>query len=159
MAIKYVCNNEDLIKQIAHAVFGSDEDIRFTEEFVPKAGRIPAPKRDNFSQFLTYGPKYLWAVFPDDSTIKPVGFILIADRPHFNSIGFGINKRFSKQGLMSKAWLEIKNSPEWNQVTFPLFGNTSQRNIAANKFLQKIGFKFLNGFEFMGEPSNHYEYS
>lgn len=163
MTIKYIgrherIQNRELLNQISTAIFGTPEDINFAEEFVPPAGKIPNPKVANFAGFLVNGPKHLWAVFSDDNPKIPVGFILIADMPHTNSIGFCIKRNFAIKGLMRQAWEEIKNSSEWGNITFPLYGSTSQRNAAANQFLTNIGLKFIEETNFAGEPSNKYQY-
>lgn len=163
MTIKYVgrperVQNRELLNKIAEAIFGAPEDVLFAEEFVPPAGKIPSPKVANFAGFLFNSPKHLWAIFSDDNPKIPVGFILIADMPDTNSIGFCIKRNFARKGLMRQAWEEIKNSHEWGNITFPLYGSTSQRNAAANQFLTNIGFKFIEETNFAGEPSNKYLY-
>ena len=100
-----------LINAMAQAVYGTAEDAAFTEEFVPPAGRVPAPKVASFAGFMQRAPQCLWAVYSDDSQSEVVGFILIGNQPHPNAIGFGIKKSFAGKGIMRKAWEEIKTHP------------------------------------------------
>lgn len=44
--------NSELIKQIAISVFGTQDDIDFTEKYVPAHGRVPGNKVSVFKQFL-----------------------------------------------------------------------------------------------------------
>ena len=163
MTIKYIgrherVQNRELLNQISTAIFGTPEDVLFAEEFVPPDGKIPNPKVATFVNFLTNYTNHLWGIFADDNLKIPVGFILIADNPHPNSIGFCIKRKFARKGLMRQAWEEIRKSPQWQSIDFPLFGQTSQRNTAANQFLTNIGFKFIEETNFAGEPSNKYLY-
>ena len=163
MTIKYIgqterVQNRELLNKIAEAIFGTPEDINFAEEFVPPDGKTQNPKVATFVEFLTNYTNHLWGIFSDDNPKIPLGFILIADMPHTNSIGFCIKRNFARKGLMRQAWEEIKNSSEWGNITFPLYGSTSQRNAASNQFLTNIGFKFIEETNFAGEPSNKYQY-
>jgi len=135
MTIKYIgrherVQNRELLNQISTAIFGAPEDINFAEEFVPHAGKIPSPKVANFAGFLVNGPKHLWAIFSDDNPKIPVGFILIADSPHRNSIGFCIKRNFARKGLMRQAWEEIsdrsvKTLLAWH-VSLGVFNNSRE---------------------------------
>ena len=163
MTIKYIgrherIQNRELLNQISTAIFGAPEDINFAEEFVPPKAKISSPKVVTFVEFLTNYTNHLWAIFSDDNPKIPVGFILIADIPHPNSIGFCIKRNFARKGLMRQAWEEIRQSSQWQEIDFPLFGQTSQRNAAANQFLLNIGFEFMEETTFAGEPSNKYQY-
>lgn len=149
----YIPNNErtaqkQLIYEIADAVYGSAEKISFMEEFVPPGGRVPHPQAEWFAQYLSLHPKLLWAV---GYKKQIVGFILIADVPHHNAIGFGIDCRYANCGIMSHAFTMIKSSPE---IRFPLYGYTSQRNIAVHRLLKKSGFRQADeSLVFEGEPA------
>ena len=163
MTIKYIgqterVQNRELLNKIAEAIFGTPEDINFAEEFVPPDGKTQNPKVATFVEFLTNYTNHLWGIFSDDNPKIPLGFILIADMPHPNSIGFCIKRNFARKGLMRQAWEEIRQSSQWQEIDFPLFGQTSQRNTAANQFLTNIGFKFIEETNFAGEPSNKYQY-
>ena len=140
----------DVIDLIAAAVFGDQEKINFMEEFLPITNRIRDPKDLRFSNYLHSNYKLLWAIRYNDEI---VGFISIDDFPHFNSIGFGINVNFAKKGIVSAAWQLAKS---FEQINYPLYAGTSQRNIPANKFLEKNGFIFECELDFQGEPSNKY---
>jgi len=140
-----------LLLEIANAVFGDAQKIGFMEEFVPPGGRAPSPKVQNFADFLINYPKCLWAVRFNNIV---VGFILIADMPHRNSIGFGIDFNYKEKVIMKAAWALISLD---KCIQYPLYGSTSTRNIGAQKFLTSIGFKNTHeDFDFMGEPSYKY---
>ena len=80
-----------------------------------------------------------------------VGFVLISDLPHRNSIGFSINSKFARKGIMSSAWKLIKHSP---CINYPFYASTSQRNFAALRLLEKLGFQNTNeNFRFGDEQS------
>ena len=144
-----------LINAIAEAVYGTAEDAAFSEEFVPPGGRVPSNKVTNFAIFLARTPTCLWALFEDDTQQKVIGFILIANVPHSNSIGFGLNKSYARNGLMKKAWEEIKND---QCITLPLNGYTSIRNTSAIAFLEACGFVKNGITNFMGEDSYWFVY-
>ncbi|GMU87260.1 MAG: hypothetical protein AMXMBFR48_25010 [Ignavibacteriales bacterium] len=139
---------KDLIRRIAEAVYDSEEKISFMEEFVPPGGRVPHPQAELFAQYLSMDPRQLWAV---SYKKQVVGFILIADIPHRNAVGFGIDCRYANCGIMSHAFTLIKSSPE---IRFPLYGYTSQRNIAVHRLLKKLGFLLTDeSVLFLGEPA------
>lgn len=139
---------KDLLRRIAEAVYDSGEKISFIEEFVPPGGRVPTPQAERFAQNLAIFPRQLWAV---SYKKQVVGFILIADIPHRNAVGFGIDCCYARRGIMSHAFNLIKNSPE---IRFPLYGYTSQRNIAVHRLLKKLGFVQTDeSVVFEGEPS------
>lgn len=144
-----------LINAIAQAVYGTAEDASFLEEFVPLGGRVPSNKVTNFANFLSRTPTCLWALFEDDTQQKVIGFILIANVPHTNSIGFGLNKSYARNGLMKKAWEEIKND---QCITLPLNGYTSIRNTSAIAFLEACGFVKNGTTNFIGEDSYWFVY-
>ncbi len=139
-----------LIHAMAQAVYGTAEDAAFTEEFVPPGGRVPENKVTNFARFMSSAPTCLWALFEDDTQQNVVGFVLIANVPHNNSIGFGIKKAYARQGLMKKAWEEIKNHP---CINYPLNGFTSKRNNGAIAFMEACGFEKNGETNFSGEDS------
>lgn len=139
-----------LIKAIALAVYGTSEDAAFMEDFVPPGARVPGNKVINFATFIARTPTCLWALFEDETQQNVVGFVLIANVPHANSIGFGIKKAHARKGLMTKAWEEIKKHP---CITYPLHGATSKRNRAAIAFMEVCGFKKNGEINFMGEDS------
>lgn len=143
-----------LIHAMAQAVYGTAEDAAFTEEFVPVGAQPKNNKALAFGNFITNMPTCLWALFDDDTQQNVVGFILIADKPHTNSIGFGIKKAYARQGLMKKAWEEIKNHP---CINYPLHGFTSKRNNGAIAFMERCGFKMNGETNFMGEDSWGFE--
>lgn len=141
----------DVIKRVAEAVYGSPEKSAYSEQFIPIRGQVPEPKVVNFTKFLINIPKCLWVVYFNDLI---VGFILIIDMPHPNSIGFGIDVDFSSKGITYDAWLLVKSDV---CIKFPLFASTSKRNIGANKLLKKIGFEDLcEDFDFFGETSSRF---
>ena len=155
MTVDFIPKNErrnkiDILQQISNAVFGDKQEIEFSEMYIPDGGRVPNPKSENFTNFLIHGPKLLWAVKEGDIVI---GFVLIADLPHVNSIGFSINSNYANKGIMRKAWKEICSSPD---VRYPLYGSTSQNNVSANKLLLSCGFELDNEFSYAGEPSFRY---
>jgi RimJ/RimL family protein N-acetyltransferase len=140
-----------LINEISEAVFGTDEQSYFSEEFVPVRCRVPEPKVQVFSNFLINQAKLLWAVQFDGKT---VGFILISDLPHSNSVGFSIHSDYARKGICSTAFDLIRNAPE---ILFPLYGATSTRNVNAQLFMEKQGFeREANTFDFCGEESFKY---
>lgn len=144
--------NQNLIDDIANAVFGNVEQANFSEEFVPEAGRVPNPKKRNFANFLLNGPKLLWAIQYDDKT---VGFIIIQDMPYPNAVGISINSDYSGKGIASEAFKQIKSN---SRVVFPLFGYTSVRNIKAQSLMEKLGFvKQSEEINFCGENSVKYK--
>jgi len=137
-----------LINAMAQAVYGTVEDTAFTEEFVPPAGRVPAPKVPNFAGFLQRVPQCLWAVYSDDTQSEVVGFISI----YQNEIGFGLNRKHARKRLMYKSWNEIKLDP-CLYSSFPLSARTSKRNAAAIALLKKLGFEVKGETIFKGEDS------
>ena len=44
--------NQNLINEIADSVFGSEEQVAFSEKFVPVGCRVPSPKSQNFANFF-----------------------------------------------------------------------------------------------------------
>jgi len=142
-----------IINEIADAVFGSEEQIAFSDEFVPLGGRVPNPKSQNFARYLLNVPRLLWAVKYENIT---VGFILIHDQPHQNAMGISINSNYSRRGIATEAFNLIKNQLE---MTYPVFGYTSIRNISAQRFMEKIGFINQNeNINFCGEDSFKYKF-
>jgi len=140
------------IRGIATSCFGNDEQVQFIEEYIPARGRVPEPKVANFEGFLLRATKHLWAIYENDAQNSVVGFVLIADIPHQNSIGFGIEVNYARQGIMRKAWEEIEPQLVEIGVPFPLNGYTSARNEAANAFMTAIGFILQEGeIDFEGE--------
>lgn len=155
MTVDFIPKNErrnkiGILQQISNSVFGDKQEIEFSELYIPISGRVPNPKSENFTNFLIHGPNLLWAVKEGDIVI---GFILIADLPHDNSIGFSINSNYANRGIMKRAWEEICNSPD---VRYPLYGGTSQNNVSANKLLLSCGFELHEEFTYLGEPSFRY---
>jgi hypothetical protein len=155
MAVEFIPRNErrnkiDIVKQISNAVFGEISEIEFSELFIPKGGRVPNPKVENFANLIIHGPNCLWAIKEVDSI---VGFVLIADLPHENSIGFSINSNYANQGIMRTAWKEICSNPA---IRYPLYGSTSQNNVSAKKLLLSCGFELDNEFSYSGELSFKY---
>ena len=143
--------NRNLINEIANSVFGSDEKAAFSEEFVPVRCRVPYPKSEQFANYLLNSPRLLWAIQYDNTT---VGFILIGDIPHRNAMGISINHKYSRRGVASEAFSQIKSHPE---ISYPVFGYTSVRNINAQKFMESIGFKREpENIDFCGENSYKY---
>jgi RimJ/RimL family protein N-acetyltransferase len=148
-------NRIALLREVAHAVFGTPEKSAFMEQFVPRFGQVPEPKVDNFTNFLVHGPNCLWVVYysNEQKEKQVVGFILIADMPFRNSIGFGIDLDFANMGIMTRAWhiIEKGNNP---CIVYPLYGYTSTRNESAIALLTKLGFENTNENVMFGdEPS------
>ncbi|GAA4074104.1 hypothetical protein GCM10022389_19560 [Flavobacterium cheonanense] len=140
-----------LINEIAEAVFGTAEQSAFSEEFVPVGGRVPAPKKENFANFLINVPELLWAVQYNEKTI---GFILIFNIPDPSSIGFSINSNFANKGIATDAFTLVRHS---TLIKYPIFGSTSTRNTIAQHFMLKQGFVQLpQSFNFCGEESFKY---
>lgn len=145
-----------LINEIANAVYNIPEDIQFVEEYIPDGNKVPGnDKVSKFSNFLIHLPNNLWAVYENDSQQNVVGFILISNKPHKNSTGFGIKKYFSQNGIMKRAWNEIKTHAS---IKFPLYAHTSKRNNAAISFLKSCGFIFIRDNNFLGEDSSEFEF-
>jgi RimJ/RimL family protein N-acetyltransferase len=110
---------------------------------------VPNPKVSNFTTFLINIPKCLWVVYYEETV---VGFILISDSPHRNSIGFSINLKFTRMGIISSAWELIKSSP---CINYPIYAVTSQRNNAALRLLEKLGFRNTNENLMFGDESSY----
>ena len=142
--------NRELIVSIASAVFGTTDDADFLENFIPFAGRVPEPKVNAFTRYLIGGPRCLWAVYHGEQV---VGFITISDQPHTNAIGFGIKSSFSARGIMAQAWAEIKNHP---CIQYPLYAYTTENNLPSRRFLERLGFEFIERMFYLGEPSLKY---
>ena len=150
-----VCN------QIAAAVYGSAELTEFTEKHVPQLGRVPEPKVQNFARFLNNGVKELWGII-DSENLDPVsyiGFIVLADNPHKNSIGFGINKHFSRKNMaqyaLSCAIFEMQSKYKGQTI----YAHTSKDNLPAQALLASVEFKYAGEeTDFMGAHLK-YEYS
>lgn len=144
--------NKNLINEIANSVFGSEELAAFSEEFVPVRCRVPKPKSEHFANFILNSPRLLWAIQYNSIT---VGFILIGDMPHRNSMGISINSEYSNKGVASQAFNQIKSHPE---ISYPVYGYTSVRNINAQRFMDSIGFKREpENINFCGENSFKYK--
>lgn len=144
-------NEVALIGQISNAVFGDNLKAEFTERYVPDRGKVPGSKVQNFSSFLQRMPTCLWALRYQGTV---VGFILIGDIPHANSIGFGIDVNYANMGILSEALVQIRKS---DCIIYPLYAYTSARNKAAECLLKKSGF-IITGEQifFMGEESSKY---
>lgn len=139
---------KNILESVSKAIFGSQIESEFSEQFVPSRFRVPNPKVSNFTSFLMNGPKCFWVIYHEETI---VGFILISDRPHKNSIGFSINSEFAQKGIISSAWELIKSSP---CINYPLYAKTSKRNIPSLRLLEKLGFRNINeDFLFGDEPS------
>ena len=146
-------NNSHLIQEIVEATYGNNQKIDFIEEFVPQERRVPEPKVSEFKSFLMTGAKLLWAVKYNEKT---VGFILVVDMLHNNSIGFGINVEYSNKGICSQAFDQVINSPS---INFPLYGVTSKRNSGAKRLMRKVGFlETGERLFFFGEESLIYKF-
>jgi RimJ/RimL family protein N-acetyltransferase len=144
--------NKNLINEIADSVYGSIEQAAYSEEFIPERGRVQIPKNKIFANFLLSSPKLLWAIQYDNTT---VGFILIGDMPHHNAMGISINSEYSRKGIATEAFNQIKTHPE---ISYPVFGYTSVRNVNAQGFLERIGFiKEPGKINFLGEISLKYK--
>jgi hypothetical protein len=139
---------KSVLEAVSNVIFGSQIESEFSEKYVPSMFRVPNPKVSNFTKFLINVPKCFWVVYYEETI---VGFVLISDSPHPNSIGFSINSKFAQKGVISAAWDLIKSSP---CINYPLYARTSQRNFAAMKLLDKLGFRNTNeNFLFGDEPS------
>jgi RimJ/RimL family protein N-acetyltransferase len=144
--------NKSIINEIANSVFGTDVQAAFSEEFVPMRCRVPNPKSVHFANFISNSPKLLWAIQYNKIT---VGFIIIGDMPHSNAMGIIINSEYSGKGIASEAFNQIRTHPE---ICYPIFGYTSIRNINAQKFMERIGFKREpENIDFCGENSYKYK--
>ena len=138
----------NILESVSNAIFGSQTESEFSEQFVPSTYKVPNPKGSNFTTYLINVPKCFWVVYYEDTI---VGFVLISDLPHKNSIGFSINSKFAQKGIISSAWELIKSSP---CINYPLYARTSQRNFASLKLLEKLGFRNTNeDFLFGDVPS------
>jgi RimJ/RimL family protein N-acetyltransferase len=132
-------------------VFENIEQTEFMEEFVPVGARVPAPKITNFSLFLRNTPRLLWAIQENNIT---VGFIFVLNNANRDTIGIGINKQYANNGVATRAFNLIRNHQELN---YPLTGATSERNVAAQKLMERLGFeKEPTTFNFYGETSYRY---
>jgi RimJ/RimL family protein N-acetyltransferase len=144
--------------EISQAVYGNDELTNFTEEFIPLVGQVPAPKAPNFAHFLNFGAKEVWSVIEAENNAKEVcvGFVLMADMPHSNSIGFGINKHFARRGIMKPALEEVLNAIETTGRNQPIFAHTSIDNLPAQRLLEGTGFQFQR--EVIDMMGRHFRY-
>lgn len=143
-------NKINLIEQISNAIFENDNEAKFAETFIPAGGKVPKPKPNNFTNFLINVPKCLWAINYEGMII---GFVLICDMPHANSIGFSINSSYANKGIMKKAWKEICNHAD---IRYPLNAYTSMNNEPAINLLKSIGFEVNQEIDYLGEKSFHY---
>ena len=76
--------------------------------------------------------------------------------PHRNAMGISINSEYSRKGVATEAFNQIKSHPE---ISYPVFGNTSVRNINAQRFMERIGFKREpETIDFCGENSFKYKF-
>jgi hypothetical protein len=158
---------EQLIRSIANAVYGSAEKCAFMDEFVPQGGRppgaTPAAKAQSFAQFLAGAPHLLWAVIHEDA---PVGFIMNVHLPDLhvdglgecgsNNLGFGLSMDVSRRGIMRDALHEVLAN---GQLTLPVRACTSQRNAPALSLMEMVGFRRIGATNFFGEPSYCYEFA
>ena len=138
----------NILELVSVAIFGSQKESEFSEQFVPSIGRVPNPKVSNFTNFLINVPKCFWVIYYEGTV---VGFVLISDLPHRNSIGFSINSKFVRMGIISSAWELIKSSP---CIKYPLYASTSHRNLAALGLLEKLGFRNTNENFMFGDESS-----
>jgi RimJ/RimL family protein N-acetyltransferase len=157
---------QELIRSIAAAVYGTADKCAFMEEFLPQGGRhsgaAPEAKAQRFAGSLTASPHPLWAVTHQDT---PVGFIMIVDLPGLhidglgecgrNNLGFGLSLDVARHGIMTNALREVLAS---GQLTLPVRASTSQRNTPALRLLDGLGFRRIGATYFMGEPSYCYQF-
>ena len=141
----------DLVKEIAIACYGTEERINFSEQFSPH--KVPGDKVENFRKFLMRVPKFLWAVKYGDEV---VGFYLISDNLHPNSIGFGINVEYAGKGIMTNAFELIKNN---SNIEYPLYGYTFKSNEASKNLMIKLGFVEKRELEYEGYLSVEFVYN
>jgi RimJ/RimL family protein N-acetyltransferase len=149
-----------LINQVAEAVYDSDDQKAFINAYVPRWAQ--APNAAVLANYFNAGCSYLWAVLEDE---KPVAFILINRNPighgqNPNSVGFGINREYDGQGIMTRAFqlIERQHGPgSAYPLQYPLWAYTSQRNLASHRLLEKCGFERTDqAIDFHGEPSFEY---
>ncbi len=86
--------HSDLIQDISNAIYGTPEAAIFAEEHIPEPECVPAPKVKFFKNYLMCSTQHLWAVYASKDQKIVVGYVLIGDEPHHNSIGFGINPKY-----------------------------------------------------------------
>ena len=144
--------HKDIILGLANVIYGCEEQISFTEAFIPFNGRVPSPKASNFANYLIRYPNLLWVIkFKGEA----IGFIIVSNLPFKNSFGVSINRNFARQGFIQKAFNIIKYSKE---INYPLFAYTSIRNVPAKNLLIKLGFDLTDEkVQFMGEDSCKFE--
>jgi hypothetical protein len=148
--------HRQLIQEIARAIYGTPKEVAFAETYIPLGGRVPgrnpAEKQNNFARYLFNGPRLLWAIQEDGQT---VGFVMIG-MPHpqsLNTIGFSINSHYARRGILGRAFDLIRQD---TAIAYPLFAETSEWNIPAQKLLLSKGFTEVKRFVFFGEPSIRY---
>ena len=150
--------NIEVCNRISEALFGSQEKIDFTEKHVPEIERFDEPKVESVSKYLDQDPSilHLWAIV-DDNSKKEIGYILIANLPHFHSIGFSIDVDYSNRGIMSKSLALVLNEIDNMKLMRPINVHTMIENEPSNRLLQKLGFTFNGAIsdDIIGQH-NHY---
>ena len=157
--LRYISNRPERINDInlmSNYLFGEERANNFMQQYVPRAGRVPNPTV--FTGFLINYTKFLWLIF-DEENSKFIGFIQIFDLPGRNNYtGFGLHPDYSGKGIMTQCWKDAVVQFDDLNVELPLYGETSQRNTAANNFLIRNGFVHVRDTNFMGEESFLYKF-
>ena len=157
--VKYINRpNYEVCTRISDTLYGNQEKIDFTEKYVPEIEKFDEPKVKEVTKYLNEDPSilHLWAVV-DDFSKKEIGYILIANLPHFHSIGYSIDVNYSNKGIMSTSLaLVLKEIKDMN-LHRPINVHTLIENEPSNRLLNKLGFIF-NGTitdDIIGQH-NHY---
>jgi RimJ/RimL family protein N-acetyltransferase len=159
--IQYVIRpNFDTCYKIAQSLYGDKSRIEFTERYVPEIERFEEPKIEVVTNYLNKDAsiKHLWAI-QDDTSSNEIGYILIADLPHENSIGYSIDVNYSNHGIMSKSLKQVLDSISNSDFVRPIHVHTLIENEPSNRLLRSLGFRF-NGIikdDIIGEH-NHYSW-
>jgi RimJ/RimL family protein N-acetyltransferase len=135
--------NLDSCKRIAQSLYGSIQKIEFTEKYVPEIERFEEPKVEVVSNYLNQDPsiKHLWAILDDNSKLE-IGYILIADLPHENSIGYSIDVNYSNKGIMAKSLKLVLQEINLLNLPHPINVHTLIENEPSNRLLIRLGFTF-----------------
>lgn len=153
---KDITTKNKFVNSISNAIYETTEDAEFNDAFVPVQARPPQNQTTNFSRFLLNGTKALWSIHTSSEKNEDdiIGFILIADLPHKNAIGFGLKKEFSNRGIMKKACKEVLAS---ENVIFPINAYTAAINESSIKLLSHLDFEEIERKSFHSMEIIHFQ--
>lgn len=88
-----------------------------------------------------------WAGLKYEKEVRP--------EPYYD-LGYRLRKKFWGQGIATEAALESLNYGFGTMGLKEIYAGAHIDNVASNKVLQKVGLKFIETFEFDGDPHHWY---